>query len=170
MCKIRIFTHKTMNILITENQYNKLIKEQVEVNSKPAVTFDAIYGTNLSQQYDFGDDLTSDDVWAMWVKCRDFNDCDDILELANRLQTIFPYINTSKLTDRQKVEILMGMSSEFNAPDIVSFAVHKIYGDNNIEQKRLVKQLPREVAHNIQWVLSQHSMDIIRSKFGINEI
>jgi hypothetical protein len=159
-----------MNIILTESQYCKLLENQIEINSKPAVTFDSIYGTNLSQQYDFGDGLTSDDVWGMWVKCRDYDDCDDILELSNRLQTIFPYINTSKLTNKQKVEILMGMSSEFNAPDIVSFAVHKIYGDKNIEQKRLTKQLPPEVAYNLQWVLSQHSMDIIRSKFGINEI
>jgi hypothetical protein len=165
-----IFTHKNMNILITENQYNRLVKEHTEFNSKPAVTFDMLYGTNLSKQYDFGDGLSSDDVWGMWVKCRDNNDCDDIIELSNRLQVIFPYINASKLTDRQKVEVIMGMASEFNPFDIVSFAVHKIYGDNNLEQKRLTTQLPPEVAYNVQWVLSQHSMDIIRTKFGINEI
>ena len=170
MCKKRIFTDKNMNILITENQYNRLVKEQREINSKPAVTFDLLYGTNLSQQYDFGDGLSSDDVWNMWVKCRDSDDCEDLIEVVNRLETIFPYIDASKLTDRQKVEIIMGMASEFNPFDIVSFAVHKIYGDNNLEQKRLIKQLPPDVVHNIQWVLSQHSMDIIRSKFDINEI
>lgn len=159
-----------MKIIITESQYDWLVKKQIEVNSKPSVIFDQLYDTNLSQQYDFGNGLTSDDVWGMWVKCRDDNDCDDILEISNRLQTIFPYINTSKLTDRQKVEIIIGMSSEFNASDIVSFAVNKIYADNNVEQKRLEKQLPKEVVRNIQWVLSQHSIDIIRSKFGINEI
>jgi hypothetical protein len=159
-----------MNILITESQYNKLIKKHIEINSKPAVVFDSLYGTELSQQYDFGGDLTSDDVWNMWARCRENEDCNDILELSERLETIFPYINTKKLTTRQKIEILMGMSSEYNAFDIVSFVVHKIYGDNNVEQKRLEKQLPPEVAYNIQWVLSQHSMNIIRAKFGINEI
>ena len=159
-----------MNIMITESQYNKLIKEHIEINSKPARVFDELYGTELAQQYDFGDNLTSDDVWDMWVSCRENEDCDNILELTKRLPVIFPYINVSKLTTRQKVEILMGMASEFNAFDIVSFAVHKIYGDQNIEQKRLEKQLPREIARNIQWVLSQHSMNIIRAKFGINEI
>jgi hypothetical protein len=74
------------------------------------------------------------------------------------------------LSNEEKVEVLMGMASEYNPFDIVSFVVYKIYGENNLEQKRLVKQLPREVARNIQWVLSQHSMDIIRAKFGINEI
>ena len=156
--------------MITESQYNKLIKEHIEINSKPARVFDELYGTELAQQYDFGGDLTSDDVWDMWVTCRENEDCNNILELTKRLPVIFPYINTSKLTTRQKVEILMGMASEFNAFDIVSFAVHKIYGDQNIEQKRLEKQLPREIARNIQWVLSQHSMNIIRAKFGINEI
>lgn len=159
-----------MNILITESQYKKLVKKHRETNEKPSVNFDNLYGTELSQQYDFGDNLTSDDVWDMWVKCREDEDCTDILNLSERLATIFPYIDTNNLTTRQKIEILMGMASEYNPFDIVSFAVHKIYGDNNVEQKRLIKQLPPEVAYNLQWVLSQHSMDIVRSKFGINEI
>lgn len=159
-----------MNILITEDQYKKLIENHVETNSKPAVLFDSLYGTELSQQYDFGDNITSDDVWNMWARCRENEDCNDILELSERLQDIFPYIDTTKLNTREKIEVLMGMSSEYNAFDIVSFVVHKIYGSNNIEQKRLEKQLPPEVARNIQWVLSQHSMNIIRAKFGINEI
>lgn len=159
-----------MNIIITEKQYKLLLENDQELNSKPSRYFDEIYGTNLSQTYDFGDGLTSDDVWGMWVKCRDGEDCNDILNLSERLSMIFPYIDTNKLTTRQKIEILMGMASEFNPFDIVSFAVHKIYGDKNIEQKRLLKQLPPEVAHNLQWVLSQHSLDIVRSKFGINEI
>jgi hypothetical protein len=83
---------------------------------------------------------------------------------------IFPYVDANKLKTKQKVEVLMGMASEYNPFDIVSFAVHKIYADKNVEQKRLEKQLPREITRNIQWVLSQHSMDIIRAKFGINEI
>jgi hypothetical protein len=177
MCKKCIFTDKNMNILITENQYNRLVKEQKEINSKPAVLFDTLYGTNLSQQYDFGDGLTSDDVWDMWVKCRgngwdgvEDGDCSDMEKLIERLGVIFPYINTGKLDTRQKVEILLGMASEYNPFDIVSFVVHKIYGHNNLEQKRLYKQLPREVENNIQWVLSQHSIDIIRAKFDINEI
>lgn len=159
-----------MNILITESQYKKLIKKHIETNSKPAAIFDSLYGTELSQQYDFGDSITSDDVWNMWVRCRENEDCNDILELSERLQDIFPYIDTTKLNTREKIEVLMGMSSEYNVFDIVSFVVHKIYGSNNIEQKRLEKQLPPEVARNIQWVLSQHSMNIIRAKFGINEI
>ena len=159
-----------MNILLTEDQYRRLIKKHREVNEKPSVKFDSLYGTDLSQQYEFGDNLTSDDVWDMWVKCRDDEDCGEILELTKRLDTIFPYVDTKKLTSRQKVEILMGMASEFNPFDIVSFAVHKIYGANNVEQKRLEKQLPPEVAYHLQWVLSQHSMDIVRAKFSVNEI
>lgn len=159
-----------MIILVTESQYQKFIKKHREVNVKPSVNFDNLYGTELSQQYDFGDNLTSDDVWDMWVECRDDEDCTKILDLSQKLDVIFPYIDTKKLKPRQKIEILMGMASEFNAFDIVSFAVHKIYGDKNIEQTRLEKQLPPEVAYNLQWVLSQHSMDIVRAKFGINEI
>jgi hypothetical protein len=159
-----------MNILITESQYKKLVKKHRETNEKPSVNFDNLYGTELSQQYDFGNNLTSDDVWDMWVKCREDEDCIDILNLSERLTTIFPYIDTNNLTTRQKIEILMGMASEYNPFDIVSFAVHKIYGDNNVEQKRLVKQLPNEVADNIRWVLSPESIQQIRNKFDINEI
>ena len=159
-----------MNILITESQYKKLVKKQIETNSKPSVIFDRLYGTELSQRYNFVNNLTSDDVWGMWVKCREDEGCDDILDLTEDLQKMFPYIDISKLNNEEKVEVLMGMASEYNPFDIVSFVVYKIYGENNLEQKRLEKQLPREVARNIQWVLSQHSMDIIRAKFGINEI
>jgi len=159
-----------MNILITESQYKKLVKKHRETNEKPSVNFDNLYGTELSQQYDFGNNLTSDDVWDMWVKCREDEDCIDILNLSERLTTIFPYIDTNNLTTRQKIEILMGMASEYNPFDIVSFAVHKIYGDNNVEQKRLVKQLPNEVADNIRWVLSPERIQQIRNKCDRNEI
>lgn len=159
-----------MKIIITESQYKTLIESHTEKNSKPAAHFDALYGTELSWTYDFGDGLTSDDVWHMWVKCRDHGKCDSIDKLVERLPIIFPYYNVNKLDERQKFEIILGMASEFNPADIVNFAVHKVYADRNIEQHRLVKQLPPEVAYNLQWVLSSHSMDIIRNKFGINEV
>lgn len=159
-----------MNIYITESQYKKIIKKHIEINSKPSVIFDNLYGTDLSQKYNFGGNTKSDDVWNMWIRCREGENCDEILELSKKLPTIFPYIDTTKLTTRQKIEVLIGMSSEYNAFDIVSFVVHKVYGDNNLEQKRLKKQLPPEVAYHLQWVLSQHSMNIVRVKFDINEI
>lgn len=160
----------TMRIILTENQYKTLLENQKETNSKPAVHFDNIYGTDLSHRYDFGHDLSSDDVWDVWVECREFNRCEGIVALIHKLPKIFPYYDIKKLDDRQKVEVIMGMASEFNPADIVSFAVHKIYYSNNIEQKRLEKQLPKEVADNIRWVLSQESMEIIRNKFGVNEV
>ena len=140
------------------------------MNDKPSRRFDRIYGTNLSQKYDFGKDVSSDDIWDIWVKCRDNNECDAIAKLTRELPKLFPYYDTKKLSPRQKVEVILGMASEFNPSDIVYFAVHKVYFENNVEQQRLEKQLPPEVAANINWVLSPDTMEQIRNKFGINEI
>jgi hypothetical protein len=156
-----------MKLILTERQYKTLLESQVEVNDKPSVTFDRLYGTNLSQEYDFGDGLTSDDVWAFWVDCRDNNKCENVYSLIKKLPIIFPYYDVKKLTDRQKLEILIGMASEFNPSDIVNFAVHEIYGYNNQEHQELVKQLPADVAYNVQWVLSPDSIQQVKNKFGI---
>jgi len=159
-----------MNILLTEDQYTRLLENSTEINTKPSRYFDSLYGTNLSQTYDFGDNLTSDDVWDIWVRCRDNDDCNEISNLIKKLPTIFPYYNTRKLSPRQKVEIIMGMASEFSPSDIVYFSIHKVYYENNVEQKRLEKLLPPEVEDNIRWVLSPDSIKQIKDKFGIYEI
>ncbi len=160
-----------MNIIITEAQYNRLIAEELEYNFKAAVLFDKIYGTNLSHQYDFGDNLTSDEVWNIWANCRENGErCEDLTRIINNLPNSFPYYDTQKLTGRQKLELIMGMASEYNPEDIVYFVVHKVYYENNAEQKRLEKQLPPEVEDKIRWVLSPGSIQQIRNKFGINEI
>ena len=144
-----------MNIVITEQQYKLLLEYDQEVNNKPSRDFDEIYSTNLSQTYDFGGDLTSDDVWKIWSDCRD-NDvnCDKLAKLVLDLPNSFPYYDAKKLSDRQKIEMIMGMASEYNPSDIVYFVAHKVYYENNIEQKKLEAQLPQEVRDNIRWVLS----------------
>lgn len=159
-----------MNILITENQYRRLIESDIEINNKPAKDFDEIYGTSLSHTYDFGDDLTSDDVWEIWLSCRDNGDCDRIKQLIMDLPKTFPYYDMKKLNTEQKVWIIQGMASEFNPADIVYFAVDKVAYVNNQIQKSLENKLPKEVSDNIRWVLSPHSVDEIKNRFGINEI
>lgn len=159
-----------MNILITENQYTKLLKEYVEENFKSATYFDSLYGTKLSHRYDFPNKLSSDDVWDIWVNCRDNQNCDDMKRLIIELPKLFPYYDVTKLSTNKRAEIVMGMASEYNPADIVAFTIHGLtYGDN-IDQKRLEKQLPNEVADNIRWVLSPESIQHIRNKFDINEI
>ncbi len=159
-----------MNILITENQYKQLIKEYKEENFKSAVYFDSLYGTSLSHQYDFGPNLNSDDVWDIWVNCRDFGRCDGIKVLIARLHEFFPYYDLNKIPYEKRFEIIMGMASEYSPSDIIAFSVYGITYENNIEQKRLEKQLPPEVAGNINWVLSPDSIQQVRDKFGVNEI
>ena len=39
-----------MNILITESQYKKLVKKQIETNSKPSVIFDYATGPKWAQK------------------------------------------------------------------------------------------------------------------------
>jgi hypothetical protein len=159
-----------MNILITENQYKKLLKEHKEENFKSAVYFDSLYGTNLSHKYFFGKNVTSDDVWNIWSECRDGGNCDEMKDLMVRLQEFFPHYDLTKIPFENRAEIIMGMASEYNPSDIVAFSIHGITYENNVEQKRLEKQLPTEVADNIRWVLSPDSIQQIRNKFGVNEI
>jgi hypothetical protein len=159
-----------MNIIITEEQYKLLLENDQELNNKPSRDFDEIYGTNLSQTYDFGNNLTSDDVWNIWLDCRDNDNCVGIGNLILDLPKTFPYYDVKKLSQRQRLEIVLGMASEYNPSDIVSFAVHQVTYEHNVEQKRLEKQLPEEINDNIRWVLSPDTIEQIRNRFGIYEI
>lgn len=159
-----------MNIIITESQYNRLLKEDKEVNFKSAAFFDLLYGTELSHKYNFPANLSSDDVWDIWVECRNGGDCGKMEALIIALPKFFPHYDISELNARKRAEIIMGMASEYNPSDIIAFTIHGINYENNIEQKRLEKQLPPEVVKNIRWVLSPDSIQQIRNKFGINEI
>jgi hypothetical protein len=159
-----------MNIILTESQYKKIIESTKEQNFKSALYFDELYGTNLSHRYDFGNGLDSDKIWDIWVECRDSGDCDDMKKLIINLSKLFPYYDVTKLPTTKRAEIIMGMASEYNPSDIIAFSVYGLTYENNIEQKRLEKQLPPEIGDNIRWVLSPESIQYIRNKFGINEI
>lgn len=159
-----------MKIILTENQFKLILESEKDKNSKPATLFDNLYGTELSQRYYFGKNLSSDDVWNMWLECRRYNDCENIRNLIKELQTLFPYYDIKKLSDKQKLDVLLGMASEFNPIDIVYFVVNKIPYVQNTEQLKLEKKLPDGVAKKIQWVLSPESIQIIKNKFGVHEI
>lgn len=159
-----------MKILITESQYKKLFEGRKEENFKSATHFDNLYGTNLSHRYEFLDNLNSDDVWDIWVDCRDGGDCEKMLYLINNLQSMFPYYDITKLDPNKRAEIIMGMASEYNPSDIISFTVHGLTYSDNVEQKRLEKLLPKEITDNMRWVLSPESIQQVRNKFDINEI
>jgi len=159
-----------MNILITENQYKVLIERHEEFNNKPAKDFDQMYGTALSHTYDFGDGLTSDDVWKLWTNCRDNDECDGLKPILNNLQNSFPYYDMGKLDIPQKVWVIQGMASEFSPSDIVYFSIHGATYKDNADQKRLESHLPDEVKRNIRWVLSPDSIEVIKNRFGIYEI
>ena len=137
-----------------------------EVNTMPSVKFDNLYGTSVSMRYDFSP-YSEDEVWDMWLDCRNDGRCDEYMKVIDMLPKIFPYIDVRNMDLEKKNEILLGMVSGFNPEDIYYFSVIGIKYSQNIEQKELEGELPFEVGKNIGWVLSPGTMNKIRSKFGI---
>lgn len=156
-----------MRIIITEDQLKNIVESQKpSLSSHPSEDFDKLYGTKLSKRYDFSP-YTEKELqhkWDMAVhhdKRKEFESCFPVIKTA------FPYVDYKKLNDQNKYDILCGMLSRFNPEDIVHFAVHRVYGFMNVEQHRLAKQLPPEVAYNMQWVMSPHTQNLIKAKFSI---
>lgn len=144
-----------MNILLTESQYQILLENVANENFKPARHFDEKYGTNLSRTYNFGNGMSSDDVWVIAKKCFMDNQCSEIGELAKNLDdTIFPYKGVQNLDIETKIDVIMGMASELNYDDIVYFAIREIKHFNNIDVNRTLEKLPEEINADINWVIS----------------
>jgi len=139
-------------------------------NDKPALNFDRLYGTNLSQEYDFTP-YTEDEIWDRWTSHSNYGRFDGdpkpFYETLKILPKAFPYIDVKKYDKEVQRNIMLGMVSGFNPEDIYYFSVLKVMAYKNIEQKLLEEKLPSEVAHNIQWVLSPGSIQIIKDKFSI---
>jgi hypothetical protein len=156
-----------MKLIITEGQYNELlVNKSVNENFKPAEFFDKIYGTNLAQKYNFSP-LTEKIIWKSWLKCRDTEDCEDFYMSFHFLPKIFPYVDYSNIDSHILYNIMHGVLSGFNTHDIIRFSVNKIPYWKNTAQKKLEKQLPEDVLKNINWVLSPHTIKIIKKRFSI---
>lgn len=154
-----------MNILLTEAQYNYLLETEVEQNFKPARYFDRIHGTNTAQSYDFGDNLSSEDVWKIAKNCFGGDDCDEIKKLANRLNSdMIPIKNVEKLPLETKIDILMGMASELNVYDIYHFSVRGIKHFNNLEVNNFLDTLPQDIYDGINWVMSPETLKEVKPK------
>lgn len=154
-----------MNILLTEHQYNTLLENEVEENFKPARYFDKIHGTNIAQSYNFGDNLSSEDVWRISRDCFEKDDCSGIKELADRLNTeMFPLKGVEKLPLEIKVDIIMGMASELNIYDIYHFSVRGIKHYNNLEVNNFLDTLPQDIYDTISWVMSPETLKMVKGK------
>lgn len=151
---------------------NYRYKEQIDesydpkINDMPAFNFDRLYGTNLSKEYDFGQ-YSENEIWEYWVKCRDGKGCGEFKQVFEILPTSFPYIDFSKVDNEFKSKVLQGMVARYNPFDIIHFAKGGAIHKTNVEQNELKKQLPHGVEKHLKWVLSQHSIDVIKNKFDI---
>ena len=152
-----------MNILITENQFNLILEAQEEENFKPARYFDKIHRTNLSQTYDFGNGLSSNEVWKIVKECIDNQNCEELETLAKNLTfKQFPLKGVEKLPIDQKIDIILGMASELNVDDIIHFTVRGIKHFNNVEVNRFLDTLPQDIYDGINWVMSPETLKRVK--------
>lgn len=138
------------------------------VNEKITRDFDKKWGTNLAESYDFGNGLSSDQVWDLLESCvYDNGVCTNkkrnkLIEVIDLLPESFPFADTSNLDINNKIDIIAGMASEFNHHDIIWFSIDGIKGYMNKDQKKLESKLPDV---NIYWVASPYTLNEIRKHF-----
>ena len=150
-----------MKFIITESQYQKLFESHA--NFKPAREFDKIYGTKLGQSYNFGHDLTSDDVWDIIQDCYEKEDCDAFRKLIIDLdETMFPYPGIKNMKFKTKIDVLQGMASEFNFDDIVHFAIKEKTGLKDKSFNKFWDSLKDSQREQLQWIASPKTLKIIK--------
>lgn len=151
-----------MNLVITESQFRRILEGR-HSNFKPAREFDKIYGTTLGQTYNFGDKITSDDVWDMLQDCYDYDDCDNLRSLVNDLdESMFPYPNVENLDISTKIDIIQGMASELNFDDVVHFAIKKKTGLTDKKFNKFYNNLKINQQDHLQWIASPKSLKVIK--------
>jgi hypothetical protein len=155
-----------MKILITERQ-----RRVLGINRKPAVEFDEIYDTHISQHYSFPDGLDEDQIWAImsgtFSKKRDEKDPEVLEIILSKLSSEhFPYPGVDQLSYDTKRAILSGMASCFNVDDIVWFSIDEIYAYMNDEvHKELYKM---GVYDNVAWVMSPKTLKRVKAEMKDN--
>lgn len=151
-----------MKVIITESQFERIFEGRHQ-NFKPAREFDKIYGTSLGHTYNFGSELTSDDVWDMFRDCYDYDDCDNLRELIYQLdESMFPFPNVENLDISTKIDILQGMASELNFDDIVHFAIKKKTGLNDKNFNKFYNTLKLPQQDQVQWIASPKTVKIMK--------
>lgn len=151
-----------MSVKFTKSQLRMLVENEF-FNYKPAREFDKVYGTNLGQSWDFGNDLTSDDVWDLIQKCHLSDDCQEIFSLVDDLdENIFPYLGVNKLSLSKKMQILSGMASELNFDDIVHFVIKNQNGLTDKNFDKFYKKLTNKQKNDVQWISSPKTLQVIK--------
>lgn len=155
-----------MILQITKNQLNTLLEGKYE-NVKPSKDFDKKYGTNLSQKWDFGKGIDSDEVWDIIHECFEERKCRKLSYLVEDLdEKIFPYPGVSSLPIRTKIHILQGMASEFNFDDIVHFSIENKTGVTDKPFGKFYKKLTEKEKDDLQWIPSKKTLEIVKKIFN----
>lgn len=139
-------------------------------NDKPSKHFDELFGTSISQDYEFPFRLTADEVWDV-IKESDYG----TNSLAEKFNIImdnidFPYLNMKSLPQNKKLDVIMGMASCFNSDDIVWY-VRGNYGCSP-ESLRVEQQMRNILGDNIVqnhmgWVVSQNTFEKLVNQLSV---
>jgi len=140
----------------------------IDVNSKPALEFDQKYGTNVSKKYKYPFDLDEDEVSKILKYCNVKKvRCDEVNKLIENLTSEYIDLpNVENLPKNQKIDVLYGMTSNFNEDDIKWFSIDGIKAYLNTEiNNKMEEELPEDVVENISWVLSPKTYQKIKNHF-----
>jgi hypothetical protein len=139
-------------------------------NSKPSLSFDKEFGTQISQKYNYPFGLSENKIWRILDSCNGGSEknCIIVKKIIDNLEGYFPYPDYNNLPFEKKVNILQGMVSNFNYDDIISFSVKEKTGENN-ELEGEVNELQNKLNHTIQWVPSKQTIDKIKKHMNLQE-
>jgi len=160
-----------------------MYQKNIETNIKPPLLFDKKYGTNISQSYYFPFNLTDDDIWLMFARCRLYmhmdeippnvldSYCDNWDNIINQLKyKYFPYRDIEFLGKKIKEDICVGMASHLNYDDIVYYAIKGIrQHSNTIITNEIEKTFPKSIIKDIRWVVSPETLTKLKDQLNMNE-
>lgn len=142
-------------------------------NHKPAVIFDKKHGTSLSQTYNYPNNLSENEVWNIIIEylsqrhTKNINDFDKLIDILNKLNKYFFYVDMKDLSIDDKFNILYGMVSGFNSDDIIWFSVDHNTGMRNKYVNKEISKLPHNIRQNIGWVLSPKTLKKLKEQLHI---
>ena len=180
-----------MRVIIRENQFNRILLNEFgpgnayssdDYNGKPARQFDNRFNTHISREWAFPLNYTSEQVWRSIKGCQlatlpGFEDDDMIFKDKKECETVnkileaftenyFPFSGLEELDRQTKIHILMGMASEFNADDIISFSINNIGGMSSPIRDK-VHALEDKLDYELHWVLSVKTYNKIIKALGL---
>jgi hypothetical protein len=136
-------------------------------NIKPSRLFDELFGTHISQEYEFPFRLTADEVWDI-INENDDNPSEKFNIILENID--FPYLNMKSLPYMKKRDVIMGMVSCINSDDIVWY-VQGNYGCSP-ESRRVEQQMSRILGEEIVqkhmgWVVSQNTFEKLINQLSV---